>query len=146
MHDLLRLAAELGVDVVERRGGKIGGYHAGTRTIRLNPGMSVRVARSVLAHELAHHIFGDEPSPYGPVRAKQERRAHEWAARRLITSEAYADAERARGGHTPSMAYDLGVTVEIVEAYRRLLTRLGDTVYVGARLGSSPDVERWDVA
>lgn len=136
MQELLKLADELGVDVIERRGGKIGGYHAGTRTIRLNPGMSRRTARSVLAHEIAHHVFGDEPSHYGPVRAKQERRANEWAALRLITPEAFAEAEKQRGGHSPSMAYDLAVTVEIVDAFRSVLHRIGDRVYVAPKMGA----------
>jgi len=136
MQDLLQLAEELGLTVIEKAGRHLGGYHHGTSTIRLDPRMPRRVARSVLAHEIAHHVFQDHPSPHGPVRAKQERRANEWAALRLITPDAYAEAERHRGGHSPSMAHDLAVTVELVDAYRALLLRLGDTTYVRARMGA----------
>ncbi|MDQ7877316.1 ImmA/IrrE family metallo-endopeptidase [Microbacterium sp. QXD-8] len=136
MKDLLTLAAELGLTVVERRGKHLGGYHAGSRTVRLDPHMPRRVARAVLAHEIAHHVFGDEPSPYGPVRAKQERRANEWAALRLITPDAFADAERLRNGHTASMAHDLDVTPELIDAYRQVLLRIGDTTYVEPRMGA----------
>lgn len=136
MQELLQYADELGITVIERRGGKPGGYHAGTRTIRLHPGMSRRVARSVLAHEIAHHVFGDTPTPYGPARAKQERRANEWAALRLITTDAYAAAEAHHHGHLGSMAYELSVSLEILEAYRSVLARIGDTVYVRPRMGA----------
>ncbi|WP_431800386.1 ImmA/IrrE family metallo-endopeptidase [Microbacterium kunmingense] len=137
---LIEVAEELGLHVVERRGHHRGGYHDGLRQIRLNPGMSARATRSFLAHEIAHALFRDTPSPYGPVKAKQERRAWEWAAIYLISPEAFAEAEEQRGGHTPAMAYDLGVTVELVEAFRRVLARIGDNVYVKPRMG----VGQWD--
>lgn len=146
MQDLMQLADELGVRVIERRGGKPGGYHAGTTTIRLHPGMSRRVARSVLAHEIAHHVFGDTPTVYGPVRAKQERRANEWAALRLITPDAYAAAEASHHGHLPAMGHELGVTIEIVEAYKRLLARIGDATYVAPRMGAGQFLHRAEVA
>ncbi|MAM53387.1 ImmA/IrrE family metallo-endopeptidase [Microbacterium sp. UBA3394] len=135
MHQLLDYARELGLHVIEKKGRHIGGYHAGSSTIRLDPGMPRRVARSVLAHEIAHHIFGDEPTPFGPARATQERRANEWAALRLIDPDAYADAESYLHGHMAAMAVELDVTVEIVEAFQRILLRVGDTTYVRPRLG-----------
>jgi len=136
MQPLLTLASELGLTIIEKRGRHLGGYHAGSKTVRLDPSMPRRVARSVLAHEIAHHVFADEPSPYGPVTAKQERRANEWAALQLITPEAFAEAEKTRNRHTPSMAFDLDVTPEIVDAYRRVLVRIGDTTYVDAKMGA----------
>lgn len=33
------------------------------------------------------------------------------------------------------MAYDLGVTVGLVNAFRRILQRVGDTTYVAPRMG-----------
>lgn len=53
---------------------------------------------SVLAHELAHAVFGDVPSKFGPVNAKQERRAEEWAALRLIDRTEYRCLEMAHEG------------------------------------------------
>lgn len=146
MHHLLQLADELGLTVIERASSKLGGYHHGSRTIRLDPKLSRRAARSVLAHEIAHALFEDQPTPYGPVRAKQERRANEWAALYLIRPEAFAEAEHLRGGHTASMAHDLGVTVEIVDAFRDLLARYGDTVYVNAKMGAGQFAHRAEVA
>lgn len=146
MQELLSLADELGIIVVERRGLRLGGYHDRSSTIRLNPDMPRRVARSVLAHEIAHHVFADQHSQYGPVNAKQERRADEWAALHLIRPEAFAEAEQHRNGHGPSMAFDLSVTVEIVEAFKRVLLRVGDTVFVDPKMGAGQFAHRTEVA
>ncbi len=143
---LIEIANELGLTVVERKGHHRGGYHDGLKQIRLNPGMSRRVTRSFLAHEIAHALFRDVPSVYGPVKAKQERRAWEWAACYLITPAAFAEAEHHRGGHAPAMAYDLDVTVELVEAFRRVLSRIDDTVYVKPMMGDGQWTHRIDVA
>ncbi len=59
--------------------------------------MSARTTRSVLAHELGHAQFGHTPARVPVIRAQQERQADEWAACRLITPRAYAEAEELRG-------------------------------------------------
>lgn len=134
--ELITLAEDLGLKVIWREGAKRGGFHSGSRTIRLSPGGSMRTTRSVLAHEIGHAVYQDTYTPYGPARARQEARANEWAAGHLITPEAYAAAEEHRGFHAASLAFELGVTVELVEAYQRLLQRIGDTVYVAPRMGA----------
>lgn len=133
---LTALAQELGVQIVERQGRHRAGYHDGCREIRVNPGLPQRVHRSFLAHEIAHALFRDTPSPHAHVSAKQERRAWEWAATYLIDPEDFAETESVREGHLPSMAYDLGVTVEVVSAFRDALQRIGDTVYLQPKLGA----------
>lgn len=140
MDDLLRLVEENGLRLVERPGRSFGGYEPQTATIRVAPGLTRRATCSVLAHELAHALLGHAPAADATTRDRQERRADEWAARRLITAEAYAEAEKVRGTHPASLAFELGVTVEIVTAYQRLLRRVGDTTYVGARMGRG----QWD--
>lgn len=121
MQHLLRLAEDQRLRVIERVGRTRGGYDPVTRTIRLNPGMSRRTTRSVLAHELGHACLDHHPAPTSAVRAQQERQADEWAASRLITPRAYAEAEEMRGPHLASLAFELEVTVELVTAYQRLL-------------------------
>ncbi|MEV8250604.1 ImmA/IrrE family metallo-endopeptidase [Microbacterium sp. NPDC076768] len=141
MHHLLRLADECQLRVVERTGRTRGGFDPATRTIRLNPGMSARTTRSVLAHELGHatlghvalghdalgHValghdaLGHDPSSTPAIRRIQERQADEWAAARLLTPSAYAAAEETRGPHLASLAFELDVTIELVIAYQRLL-------------------------
>ncbi|KJL24839.1 hypothetical protein RN51_00989 [Microbacterium oxydans] len=121
MHELLHLADAQRVHVIERTGRTRGGYDPTTRTIRLSPGMSARTTRSVLAHELGHACLGHVPPASSAMRAQQERQADEWAASRLITPHAYAEAEEVRGPHLASLAFELNVTIELVEAYQRLL-------------------------
>lgn len=123
MQQLLRLADDLGVRVIEHPGPTLGGFQPLTRTIRLSPGMSRRTTRSVLAHELGHAHLGHQPTWQPSLRAKQERQADEWAARRLLTPAAYAAAEQLRGSHLASLAFELDVTIEIVLAFQRVLRR-----------------------
>ncbi|MBN6192515.1 MULTISPECIES: ImmA/IrrE family metallo-endopeptidase [Microbacterium] len=126
MQQLLLRAEDLGLRVIERPGRTRGGFDPATGTIRLAPGMSRRTARSVLAHELGHAHLGHRPTEVPHTRERQERAADEWAARLLLTPQAYAAAERARGAHLASLAFELDVTVEIVVAFQRLL-RQGTT-------------------
>ncbi|MEV8023708.1 ImmA/IrrE family metallo-endopeptidase [Microbacterium sp. NPDC080220] len=123
-----------------------GEYIHERRLIRLRAGMATRLHRSVLAHECAHAIFADEPSMFGPVNAKQERRADEWAALRLIRREDYVTAEAIHHGHAGAIAHDLGVVRSIVEAYQRVLLRIGDTVYVQPKMGAGMWTHRENVA
>lgn len=113
-----------------------GQYVHARRAIHLRPGMHARHHRSVLAHELAHAVFEDVPSKFGPVNAKQERRAEEWAALRLIDLDDYRYLEAAYNGSAPGIALELGVMSSIVHAYQGMLQRLGDTTYVAARMGA----------
>lgn len=132
------LADTLGVDIAyaDLPADRDGEYIHARGLIRLREGMTARRHRSVLAHELAHAAFADVPSKFGPVNAKQERRADEWAALRLIHHEDYRTAERIHDGHAGAMALELGVLASIVHAYRGLLQRIGDTIYVDAKMGA----------
>lgn len=123
-----------------------GEYHHDQRLIRLQDGMAARLHRSVLAHECAHAVFADVRSRFGPVTAKQERRADEWAALRLVAVDTYRHAEAIHHGHVEAMAVELGVTVELVEAYQRVLMRVGDTVYVDGRMGAGQFLHKVQIA
>lgn len=123
MDQLLHLAEEHGLHIVERRGATPGGFEPVTRTIRLDPGMSARTQRSVLAHEVGHALLGHRPTARPALRARQERQADEWAARLLISPRAYAEAEGIRGPHPASLAFEIGVTIELIQAFQRLLRR-----------------------
>ncbi|HWV49299.1 MAG TPA: ImmA/IrrE family metallo-endopeptidase [Microbacterium sp.] len=119
-----------------------GEYRHDLNLIRLREGMTLRKERCTLAHELAHAVFADVPSKFGPVNAKQERRADEWAAMRLIGLNQYQAAEEQWSGNIGAMAFDLGVTTKIIRAYQRVLERIGDTVYVGPRMGDGQWIAR----
>lgn len=143
---LLDMAAALGVTVAHAKlTTRNGEYRHDLKRIRLREGMTFRQERCVLAHEIAHAVFEDVPSKFGPVNAKQERRADEWAALRLITPTSYRIAEEQWDGHIGAMAYDLGVTAKIITAFQRVLARIGDTVYVDPRMGTGQWADRLEV-
>lgn len=146
--ELLALAEEIGVRIeyAVLPPDRDGEYRRKYRVIRLRRGMSARLHRSVLCHELCHAVFDDEPSKFGPVNMKQEGRADEWAAMRLITHEDYVRAETIHDGHAGAMAVELGVVRSIVEAYRRVLQRIDNTVYVKPMMGTGQYTMRVEVA
>ncbi|WP_295014844.1 ImmA/IrrE family metallo-endopeptidase [uncultured Microbacterium sp.] len=108
--------------------------------------LSLRPYRSTIAHEACHVVFGDEPSMFGPVNAKQERRADEWAAHQLIDLEEYRQSEAVHEGCVEAMAIDLCVTTDLVEAFRRVLLRTHSAVYVAPRMGAGQFAGRVAVA
>lgn len=144
--DSVASALEVRVEYATLPPDRDGEYRHRARLIRLRTGMTARHHRSVLAHELAHAVFEDVPSRFGPVNAKQERRAEEWAALHLITLDAYVRAETVHDGHAGAMAVELGVTRSIIEAYRGLLLRIDDTVYIRPREGAGQWLRRETVS
>lgn len=115
-----------------------------TRTIRLQSGMLYRLERSVLAHELAHLIHGDRRTMFGYYDQRDERRADEWAAHFLIDIDEYSAAEARFGANVEAIAQELNVMGYLVEAYERTLQRIGDMLYVNAKLGHAE--ARYEVA
>lgn len=140
MIDVWNLAADLGLTVRERRGAHRSGYRPDENHIELTPGMRGRVLRGVMMHEIAHHVLGHRPTEFGLIRKRQEHAANVWAAHRLITTDAYADAERTRDGHITSMAIDLNVPDEFVAVFRQSLLRTDHATYVRPRMGTG----QWD--
>lgn len=122
-----------------------GEYDHDARVIRLNRQLATRLHRSTLAHECCHAVFGDVPSRFGPVNAKQERRADEWAAIQLIELDDYIQKETHHDGHVEAMAVSLNVTVDLIEAYRRLLLRTDRATYVAPRMGTAQFAHKIEV-
>lgn len=89
-------------------------------TIWLRRDLTDAETRSLLAHEIAHHHMGHT----GPQPPEVEERVWEEAALMLITIDDYADAEEVHGWHSPAIAEELGVTREVVSAFRRILGRI----------------------
>lgn len=126
--------------------GMDGEYLHDEKVIKIQQGLLGRRHRSTLAHECCHAVFEDVPTSFGPVYAKRERRADEWAAMRLFSLEEYRAAEYRHDGHIEGMAISLNVTVELVEAARALLLRVGDTVYFEPRFGAGQFQHRLTIA
>jgi hypothetical protein len=122
-----------------------GEYIHRRRLIRLQRGMAHRLHRSTLWHECAHAVFADVPSKFGPVNAKQERRADEWAALRLISLTDYMRAEIIHDGHAEAMAVELDVTIDLLIAFQRTLLVVGDRTYVRPKMGAGQFRHRAEV-
>lgn len=117
---LYRHCADLGVDVEwadmgERRRGE---YRHRQRTIVLNRRLTEPQAVATLAHETGHARAGDTST--SPA---VERRASEIGASLVISALEYARAERLHGPHPGAIAAELGVTVHLVEAWKRWYRR-----------------------
>lgn len=94
-------------------------YAHAADTIWLRRDLTDAEARSLLAHELGHHYYGD----HGPQPPDIEARAWRYAARLLIPECSYAIAEVHHGHHVPALAEALHVTAEAVKAYQSILRR-----------------------
>lgn len=144
--DAWNLAADLGLEVREKRGIHRSGYAPGADYIEITPGMRGRVLRGVMYHEIGHHVLGHHPTDFGLIRKRQEQAANLWAIHQLITPETYAEAERSRDGHITGMAIDLNVPDEFVVLYRQILLRTEQATYVRPRMGAGQFTHRVEVA
>ena len=122
LDDLFRHCADLQVDVEwgDLGDDTRGEYDSEGDVIRLHHALTEREVVSVLAHEIGHRHFGDVESTAG-----NERRAWEYAAAMLLTPEEYEVAESIAGHHPCALALELGVTPELIVAWRRWWTRRG---------------------
>jgi hypothetical protein len=134
------------VEYVEMPPDRDGEYLHGRRLIRLQRGMARRLHRWVKAHECGHAVHAHQATRFGPVNAKNERQADEWAALRLITLPAYKRAEILHNGHTGAMAVELDVVVDAVEVFRSMLLTVQDEhgmhTYLQPRMGDGQWVHR----
>lgn len=80
--------------------------------------MTVATERSVLAHEILHHLHNDRRTT-GVWNVRQERRADEGAALNLIAPDQWRDVT-AWSTDPREWAIELRVTAEILLAYMRV--------------------------
>lgn len=112
------LASTQGIRITWHTGGQRGYYDHTRRAISLRKDLTDREARSTLAHELAHAIYGDTPTTNPVLHARQERRADTFAARLLIDPAELAVAEAAYGTDPITLARELDVSPHLIEVYR----------------------------
>ena len=108
--------------VLRHTGGEKGRSYGG-RVITLRNNLNPVALRCTLAHEIAHCLAGDEPTEDAWLNARQERRADEFAARTLITTDSYREAEDLVGPHEGALAHELGVTTHLIRVWRELHER-----------------------
>lgn len=126
-------AEGLGVTVVwgDPGPGLVGLYDHGHRRIVLRDGLTRRVERCVLAHEILHHEHGDELTRDPMWAARREERCDRVAASRLIRWEDYLAAAVATDD-PGALCLELDVTAWILSAYHRALTP-GQVAELGCR-------------
>lgn len=120
---LCQHAADLGLDVewtCDLPGDCHGYYEDDAQLVVLNYRCTVAQAISALAHEIGHAVFGDRCSTEAV-----ERRADEYGASIIVTPGEYAAAEELVGTHPGALARHLGVTRDLVLAWRRWWWRTG---------------------
>lgn len=122
-----------------------GDYCDHTRHIRILAGMGQVKTNSTFAHELGHAALRHVTSMFAWLDARQERQADGWAAHFLIDAEEYRLAEEKYGSNTKWIAQELGVLERLVVAYERTLNRLGETIYVGPKMGVGQYTARLEV-
>jgi hypothetical protein len=120
---LAQHAADLRIDIAwtfDLPDDEHGYYEDDDRLIVLNYQCTEAQAVSALAHEVGHAIFGDRCSTEAI-----ERRADEMGASLVIDWAEYAAAEDLVGPHPGALARELGVTRDLVLAWRRWWWRAG---------------------
>lgn len=121
--DLFDMAHALGLKVTYHQGRGKGYYLHHRRLISLRNDLTDRQLRSTLAHELGHAVRGDVPT--GTIfDARAERAADQFAANLLITEEDYINLEMLHDGALDPIANELGVTVHLIEVWRRMYERI----------------------
>lgn len=115
-YDPFQHADELGLQVeYQRLRSALGLYIHDEHRIILRTGLRARTERSVLAHEIAHHLHNDVPveSFWTP---RQERRADRTAAQMLINPKRLHQAQQA-SPDPGRWAAELDITGDILLAY-----------------------------
>lgn len=122
LEELLDEATTLGLYVEERtlKEGLCGFYFDRARTVVIDGNMLEFQKRCTLCHELAHAKYRDANCK-GASATKPELRARRHNALRLIDQIEYASAENMYEGEGYLMACELGVTLQVIDDYRRLV-------------------------
>ncbi len=100
-------------------------YVPGREMILLRPRMRAATERSVLAHEILHHLHRDRRTD-GVYSLRQERRADEGAALNLITEDRWQDVT-SWSRDPEEWAIELRVTADILLAWMRIVGLAGES-------------------
>lgn len=118
MDDLIAHADELGLRIKWRPLGRRTAELHSSGLILVNPDRTMPTQRMAIAHECGHWSYGHDWTR-DHDRPRDERQADTYAARLLISPQAYAAAEAQCGGHLGAMARELNVRRDLVELWRR---------------------------
>ena len=122
MEDLLEHAAGLGLRVKFRDLGRRHGEVHSSGLVVVNDRRPLPVQRIALAHECGHHFYGHDWTA-DHDRERDEREADTYAARLLITPEAFAEAESLVGCGDSALARELNVQAKHIALWRAAYLR-----------------------
>lgn len=118
MDDLLAHVDAMGLHVKFRDlGRRHGEIHSGGLIV-INDRRPVRAMRITLAHEVGHAVHNHDWTAARHDVQRDERQANTFAARLLVSPEAYRDAEAEVGTEARHLARHLGVTSDLIELWR----------------------------
>ena len=115
--ELHLLAEHMDVQLRRHTGGPPGWYDHQRRIISTRRGQSISQYKSVLAHELGHAAYHDQPTGNGYYDQRQERRADQYAAHLLINPTDFEAAAIWHPGYLPAIADELEVTKHILKTW-----------------------------
>lgn len=117
IYDPWRHADQLGLRVIEGDPGQGNrGLWVGNGAIIIKPSLTTLQARCTLSHEIVHAQY-DPPLIPHHLSPKAEVRADRIAAQRLILPREYNQLVRIYPDNPTQLAYELGVTLKILETY-----------------------------
>lgn len=116
------------------------------KLVRLHDNLTDRELPYVLGHETWHAINEDEPTMFGFFDERMERQADEWSAMSCIDLAHFCELEGQFSGHIPTIAFHLNVPKEAVAVYISMLSRIGDELFLGAKMGAGQWAKKIEVA
>lgn len=127
-HDLLCIAHSMGLQVVEAiiNDDRLGSYRHNTRRITLDERLTDNQKRVTLQHEIIHAEHWRDGIAQLLSHDVEEQKTRRETAIRLIDPQEYANAEETYDACPYKIADELGVTVNLVEDYRRILEGMAE--------------------
>lgn len=127
-HDLLCIAHTMGLQVVETiiKDDRLGTYQHNTRKITLDERLNDNQKRVTLQHEIIHAEHWRDGIAQLMGHDAEEQKTRRETALRLIDPNEYRDAEEAYDACPYSIASELGVTVDLVGDYRKILEGMAE--------------------
>lgn len=127
-HDLLCIAQTMGLQVVEAiiNDDRLGSYQHNRRRITLDERLTDNQKRVTLQHEIIHAEHWRDGIAQLLSHDVEEQKTRRETALRLIDPQEYANAEETYDACPYKIADELGVTVNLVEDYRRILEGMAE--------------------
>jgi Zn-dependent peptidase ImmA (M78 family) len=127
-HDLLCIAHAMGLQVVEAiiEDDRLGSYQHNRRRITLDERLTDNQKRVTLQHEIIHAEHWHDGIAQLLSHDVEEQKTRRETALRLIDPQEYAHAEETYDACPYKIADELGVTVNLVEDYRKILEGMAE--------------------